>query len=860
MSGIRSHPPATSCLVGHAYAVAGGMGATLRTSLQNEYFEYGDFLCRIIGCCHDIMKDTDAFQKHLDHPGGTEEAARHSGGGALIAGTLTEMVLARNPSFLKEHFLREWTPAIVFAVCSAHHSSIRRIDMEEHRKAIREWLKSKSDVSSSLIVAAQDEVSIISSIDDVAKETEEKMRSGAGFGADSSKADGRTAFSAMFLCKLLLAAFDEADCDSAMRQSAGIPEPSCFNSTSAVSKFKVNIPFESQNPLDKLRTSFQQAVVVNSSRIAQATVMMLKAPTGLGKTYAAARLIEEIQRIEGACKVFYLAPTTVILNQVADEIFKFNHNANSLILHHLRREMQNDGEERKEENKCTSPENVSERVRRLNSFGEAGLVITTYHRMITMFAELAKSGCTPLNGIGNSIWILDECQSLSFFQFQLLASLISAASELCNARFVLMSATPQSQEIWLDALNSLIWQNPPSAIFLLTVQQMQELENNAYVDGRRLVYPLPEVHLLDELKEKIISYRKANPKKSILVLLNLARDAVELYAALDGQVDYVISNYLRPVDIKKQLNEAALRLKNSDPILMIATSIVQAGVDLDFDTGFVELNDLRTFRQGCGRIGRNYKDMRGVCEVFAFELWDSMAKKTPSWFRQRFARLGESERETGEEYKKAVEAGVSKVLDSQNPMKDTEIEAIEREMEPRTKAIHQWLANTLLLDPCVGELNYASMLDNTGTKKGFAFENVEKFLIDDLYEDDSASPFLVVFTQDEDEERSCLTEKLNCAKIIVNELNRWLPDRMEKFAAYKALKAEIMRMSAPYALHRRDIATDYGRHSRGKILHFKDFDFLLVISHPQYDASCGGWQMANERNASWASESAGIHI
>ncbi|MDM8539697.1 DEAD/DEAH box helicase [Desulfococcaceae bacterium HSG9] len=783
----RSHPHPQSDLVAHGQAVAVHIQAILATNLAPPYQEMGHFLANIIGSCHDLLKDTSAFQAHLDGAA-SNHLSRHSGGSAVLAYLITRAILRQKTNLFENFSLRSLLPHIVFAVIAAHHGKLKQTDIDkEHAASLHHWQKTRSHASEALIQQVTNQYKIkytINTLNGDLAELEEEI-----FELDTPEAEisGENFFCAFLLCKMCLGAIAWADADSAARQTHGIPEPAVSEPEICESRFAVTPPAEdAANSLNQLRTLFQDQVCENWQP--DFPVLLLKAPTGLGKTVAVSRLTATIQKSIGTSKVFYMAPTTAILNQVAEEIFSFNRNGNNMLLHYLAREL-TDSRRTASESQY-NPEQVRERTKRFERL-DAGLVVTTYHRALSVLGGMSKNSCTALFNLKNSIWILDECQFLSHIQFGVFALICSVLHRLCGAVPIFMSATPPSSFLWQKAHDALHWPAFPELMPLLTEQQLWDLENNDFVDGRRKIHPCPEIVNIDDLTAKIKAYRKENHQQSVLVLVNLAKDAVSITRDL-GKTDYTITNYLRPRDIKEQLAEAALRLKDDEPILMIATSIVQAGVDLDFDTGFVELNDLRSFRQGCGRVGRNFIAGRGACPVFAFDLRDHNQRS--SWFRQRFHRMIHSKTvdKVKETYKQIIENSVAEVLESQHSLSDSEIEAIEARYEKEIPRIFEAIEKRMLHFWS----DYGTLLQNN-SGQGFDFHKIEQFLTDDLNDNESASPFIVVFTSADADERDKLMQSLSELKKIGRQIDFGGSDFYERLKSFRNLKKEIFRYIAP---------------------------------------------------------------
>ncbi len=834
----RSHPHEKSSLKEHVRAVAGQMRATLSTNLDEPYSGLGDFLAYLIGMGHDLLKDTKAFEGRL-RGNQKSELSQHTGGSALLAYLVAARILKQKPDLFKEIPFRSFVPHIVFNVIVAHHSELKQTDLgQRHVKSIKHWQSTRSASSINIIKSMTAKYGVEYSIEQLDREVDELRDNHFVFPANEGhEITGEDFFCMFILCKMCLGAIAHADALSAARQSNGIGEPDVFEEDISQSRFEVETPKNgSQNELNRLRSEFQDMVCRNWSE--DLPVLLLKAPTGLGKTIAVSRLVKTIQEKFGASKVFYMAPTTAILDQVSQEIFSFNKSGSNMLLHYLARELKEDDEE------TYNPEDIWEKAKRFQRL-DAGLVVTTYHRVLSGLGDMDKASSLPLLNLRRSIWIFDECQFLSHIQFSVFSLICSALQKLCGITPILMSATPQSPFLWDNAHNALKWCSQPRLCSLLSDEELAALENSEYVDGRRIIQPSPDIGDIEVLASNVSEYRLNNPNQSILVLLNLAKDAVRVSILLED-VDYTITNYHRPKDVRAKLQKAARELSQGKPVLMVATSIVQAGVDLDFDSGFIELNDLRTFRQGCGRVGRNFELKRGCCNVFAFELKDS--KLRPSWFRQRFNKALDQAGHADpvmDVYKNVVEKTVNKVLQSQLPLTDCQIEKIEAEYENEILSIIEVVKMRFL-----GFFDTYQTLVNNESKQGADFHLIQELLTDDLKDNDSASPYLVLITEaDVDEDGFSFFDRLMDSLQKLEEKGKAIypgqDNFFEQMKSYRILKQTIFQDIAPYTLRRKDIQTDFlKKHKKKKC--YLELDFYLVQGSDSYDPDTIGWDVSKD--------------
>ncbi|MFP4356869.1 MAG: DEAD/DEAH box helicase [Puniceicoccaceae bacterium] len=845
-AAARSHPNERSDLVAHSRAVWRGTRALLASNLSPAWFRRTDPLVRIICLTHDILKDTRKFQDRMRRGGGTKTRdTRHTGGGAWIALLLAREAANREIFEGSWDNLLPWLPKIAFSVVAAHHGELRRIQtLAEHRDAITHWLETHGEASRQLVGEAVPKCSF-----DVIIETLEKHLQQSDLKTDpcgiKTPPKGDTYFPVFFWCRTLLGCLGKADVASAMRQEKGEKEPDEFFVEPETCRLAVPEIEPSDNALNRLRTGFQTSLVEGGRH--GPGIYRLKAPTGLGKTRAAMLWAQKQQEKDGRdCRLFYLAPTTAILNQVFEDLKVFAPPGKVLILHHLRQERGDKPSAEQEEDEKQRQADLEQGLDL-----DAGLLVTTFHRAIRLLGDLHKSGCASLSGLRGAIWIMDESQALSYRQFALLAPVWQALVDYTEATVLFMSATPQSEEQWALATQKLNLPHCPPPLNLLSATTEDGFTRNPLVNERRIIRPHADIRTLDDLSIHLNREGRSYRNRSLLILLNLARDARGLAEMLEIPPDFLITSYLRPMDIRQQLGEAADRLKSGEPIRMIATSIVQAGVDLDFDCGLVELNDLRDFRQGCGRVGRNLVEGRIMPEVRTFCLASDPPEEQPSWFRQRFKRvLKPSNRESVQAQIDMVEQGVHEVLRGES-WTDADIDGIEAAQHSKLEKVFKYLR----IEIGLSSGNYLNLLRDGASEQGFRFSSVRDVLIEDLGEDDGM--FLVIFDSIADpafqEWQRLGRERSAC----LSARNRGELSAAACMERVRSINRTIHRLIAPFAIRRPDVLRDYQQAQlRGR--RWDDSAHCFVECHGRnYDVARGGY-LFRDPEQNQADETSGV--
>lgn len=302
----------------------------------------------------------------------------------------------------------------------------------------------------------------------------------------------------------------------------------------------------------------------------------LTVPTGGGKTLSSLAFALSMARSQDMARVIYVIPYTSIIDQNAAVFARILGEKNVLEHHsgveYALTEDASPGDRRK----ALAVENW-----------DAPIVVTTAVQFFESLFASRSSRCRKLHNIANSVIIFDEAQSLPVPELKPCVSAIAQLVQHYGATAVLCTATQ-------PALGPLFRQAAPD----LMLREICPDPAGQYLFFRRTVLNDLGVLAEDQLIQRL------NGAPQVLCVVNRRSTAQMLYAGLEADGAYCLTTLLCPADRKRLLAEIRSRLKAGLPCRVVSTSLIEAGVDVDFPAAYRELTGLDSILQTAGRCNR----------------------------------------------------------------------------------------------------------------------------------------------------------------------------------------------------------------------------------------------------------------
>ena len=323
----------------------------------------------------------------------------------------------------------------------------------------------------------------------------------------------------------------------------------------------------------------------------------LSVPTGGGKTLSSLAFALAHAEANGLRRVVYAIPFTSIIEQNA-KVFRDALGDAAVLEHHCNYEA---GEE-KEENRLAA-ENW-----------DAPVVAATNVQLFESLFAARASRCRKIHNLAQSVIVLDEAQSLPA---PLLRPCLRALDELVKnygASVVFCTAT-------LPDFNGLLKKSDSSA----AVQEIMSDPNRLHdrLARVRITPPGPDSFIPETLATALAK------SESVLCVVNRRMQARETFESLCGLASpdecFHLSTWMHPNHRTEVLDKIKARLKEGLPCRVVSTSLVEAGVDLDFPSVWRATAGLDSIAQAAGRCNREGK-MKQRGEVVVFRMADDFAQ------------------------------------------------------------------------------------------------------------------------------------------------------------------------------------------------------------------------------------------
>lgn len=340
----------------------------------------------------------------------------------------------------------------------------------------------------------------------------------------------------------------------------------------------------------------------------------LTVPTGGGKTLASLSFALEHAVRHGLARVIYVIPYTSIIEQTAAVFREALGTQDDILEHHANFDWEASRKGRAPDDEA--PDAVSKLQRAAENWDVPVVVTTAVQFFESLFAN-RTSRCRKLHNIADSVVVLDEAQTIPLdFLLPCLASVDELARNyrssvvFCTATqpavrridraLLRRDKTGRLQELGLDIAEERELAPDPSALY----------ERLRRTTVERAPQPVPDAEIAARFAER----------PSMLAIVNTRRHAQALYEAIRAMPGAAhLSTLMCPRHRRLKLAALKARLKAGEPARLVATSLIEAGVDISFAEVWRAMAGLESVAQAAGRCNREDELAPAKGRVVVFE-------------------------------------------------------------------------------------------------------------------------------------------------------------------------------------------------------------------------------------------------
>ncbi|HSQ42681.1 MAG TPA: CRISPR-associated helicase Cas3' [Fibrobacteraceae bacterium] len=322
----------------------------------------------------------------------------------------------------------------------------------------------------------------------------------------------------------------------------------------------------------------------------------LSVPTGGGKTLASMGFALDHALTFGKERIIVAIPFTSIIEQTAETLRQVFGDENVL-----------------EHHSNLDPERETTASKLATENWDAPIVVTTNVQLFESLFAARTSSCRKLHNVVDSVIILDEAQTLPSEYLKPILSALQGLVAYFHTSVVLCTATQ-------PALTGHIG-TPPVPLGKggfegIPAEQVRELMRNpldlsAQMRRTRVTLwqegtPCPWDEIAQEMQKQ----------PQVLCIVNRRQDCRDLHALLPAgtiHLSALMCGEHRSLVVK----EIKEKLQRGEPIRVVSTQLVEAGVDIDFPVVFRAMAGLDSIAQAAGRCNREGRlDSLGQVVVF----------------------------------------------------------------------------------------------------------------------------------------------------------------------------------------------------------------------------------------------------
>lgn len=395
----------------------------------------------------------------------------------------------------------------------------------------------------------------------------------------------------IFSCLVDADSSDTAEfCNNIKRQNLKSDFEKCLEKINANLQTKPQI-----TNLQKARSAIQNQVFANDT---DSQIYLLNMPTGSGKTLTSMKFALQKAINSDKKRIIYVIPYNSIIDQTYDEFERIFGDSAQILRHQSTFSYENDDD--KDENYKKIAKAASENY-------DADIIITTSVQFFESLYSNKRSKLRKIHNFADSILIFDEAHLMPRDYLQPCLEGVVFLSKYLNSKIMFLTATMPN---FTDLINQ----------FVKTKIDICDLvaDKSEFSTFKKCKFEFLKEQNFENLIKRALNF------DSSLIVVNARKSAKEFYNIIQNIPNLVVfhlSTYMSAYDRIRTIGaiKTALNLK-TQKVIVVSTSLIEAGVDLDFEAVFRELSGLDNILQAGGRCNREGLRDKNDSKTYIFEL------------------------------------------------------------------------------------------------------------------------------------------------------------------------------------------------------------------------------------------------
>lgn len=255
--------------------------------------------------------------------------------------------------------------------------------------------------------------------------------------------------------------------------------------------------------------------------------------------------------------------------------------------------------------------NLRERFQLATENWDYPIIVTTNVQFFESLFSNKRSDCRKLHNIVKSVVILDEVQTLPLGFYKPIVHTLDTLKRVFGSSILFTTASQpvlsgriegSNPMVGFDALQGVSEIIPKEAILH---EKLRRVSLEFFQSDKSY----------DEIANEVARHRQ------VLCIVNTRKEAKEIFNRLPNEgVRLHLSRLMCPAHVTATIKQIrkALRGGDNEIVRVVATQLIEAGVDIDFPVVFRQEAGLDSILQAAGRCNREGK--RGVCTTYVFSL------------------------------------------------------------------------------------------------------------------------------------------------------------------------------------------------------------------------------------------------